>query len=1183
MSTTDRQNRLLLAEDWKRVYQSFRNADFQSYDFDNLRRTMINYLRQNYPEDYNDYIESSEYLALIDLIAFLGQNLSFRIDLNARENFLELAERRESVLRLARMLSYNPKRNQAANGLLKFSSVSTTEDIVDSNGTNLSGQTIIWNDISNQDWYEQFVKVLNSALPANSVVGRPIKKESVNGIATEQYRINGVSQEIPVYGFTKSVDGKSTQFEIVSTNIENNAIKEEAPLPGNNLAFLYRDDGQGAGSNNSGFFAHFRQGQLDQGTFNVNTPTTNQVVALDAVNVNNTDAWLYKLDTTGTEVEQWTQVEALEGNNIVYNSLNKNIRNVFSVLTRVDDRISLIFSDGVFGNLPKGDFKVYYRVSANRRFVISPNELINIVITIPYQSKSGTSESLTIGLELKYTVDNSSTSESNNEIKTNAPSTYYTQNRMITGEDYNVAPLSSSQEIIKVKSSNRTSSGISRYYDLLDATGKYSNTNLYGKDGIVYTQIIDNKETFSFNTRIDIEGAIRNRIEPILQNYKIRNYYYSQFPKIIIQDLGAKWNQVTNAQNISTGYLTDVDNTKLRVGAFTGSTLKYLQEGAMVKFVAPTGYHFMADNNHKLMPGEASHPNAITYKWVKIVSVEGPGTDNTNEGLGAITLNDVIPGPPADNPNVAPIVAEIKPVLATSIEPQIETQMIDQIFTYKTFGLRYDFNTSTWRVIVENNLDINSNFSTGKTGDLTNQQLDSSWLLLFTTDGETYTVTYRGQRYIFESDKEIRFYYDSTDKVYDPLTNTIVKDKISLMSINTKPSDTGYDLTPLTVPFEWQIVNEYRDAEGYVDSKKIEIGFFDSDDDGVVDNPDLFTNFVTTSNKEKYIFLKEYTTTDDIDDYRYVDADDENIVVVNNQDEIDAAGVLTYPENSIFYYIDKDIFKTYNRIDETYSLNVNYRAYQGRDKILFQYVHSASESSRIDPSSSNIIDIFMLTKQYDTTFRQYLNGVISQKPLPPSSDALYTNFGEEINKIKSISDEVIYHPVKYKVLFGNDAADDLKAMFKIVKNTDRVVNDNEIKANVIKAVNEFFALENWDFGDTFYFTELSSYVMTRLAPDLAAFVIVPTQNSLSFGSIFEIKSESDEIFISSATVDNIEVITSLTASKMKATGAIYADTETVTGVVSNSVSNVSSSGSSTSSSINGSSGSESNSSGGDYY
>jgi hypothetical protein len=132
------------------------------------------------------------------------------------------------------------------------------------------------------------------------------------------------------------------------------------------------------------------------------------------------------------------------------------------------------------------------------------------------------------------------------------------------------------------------------------------------------------------------------------------------------------------------------------------------------------------------------------------------------------------------------------------------------------------------------------------------------------------------------------------------------------------------------------------------------------------------------------------------------------------------------------------------------------------------------------------------------------------------------------------------------VLFGSDSSEDLKATFKIVKNPNRVVNDNEIKAAVITAINEFFAIENWEFGDTFYFTELSAYVMTKLSPDLSAFVIVPLQESLSFGSMFEVKSEADEIFISSATVENIEVVSSLTASKLKASGAIYASDATTT-------------------------------------
>lgn len=172
MTTTTRQNNLILAEDWTRIYQTFRNADFKSYDFENLRRVMVEYLRENYPEDFNDFIESSEYVALIDLIAFLGQSLSFRMDLNSRENFIELASRKESVLRIARMLSYNAKRNVSASGLLKFTSVETDEQLTDSAGINLTGQTINWNDPTNPNWYEQFITVLNSSMVPNTEFGK---------------------------------------------------------------------------------------------------------------------------------------------------------------------------------------------------------------------------------------------------------------------------------------------------------------------------------------------------------------------------------------------------------------------------------------------------------------------------------------------------------------------------------------------------------------------------------------------------------------------------------------------------------------------------------------------------------------------------------------------------------------------------------------------------------------------------------------------------------------------------------------------------------------------------------------------------------------------------------------------------------------------------------------------------
>jgi hypothetical protein len=1138
MSSTDRQNRLLVAEDWKRIYQSYRNADFKSYDFDNLRRTMINYLRQNYPEDFNDYIESSEYLALIDLIAFLGQNFAFRNDLNARENFLELAERRESVLRLARLLSYNPKRNQSANGMLKIESVQTSEEVRDSNNLNLSNQTIIWNDPSNSNWYEQFIKVMNAALPINNTFGRPIKSETVNGIPTQQYRFNSTNSDTPVYGFNKTIDGVTARFEIVSTDINAGTIKEEPPFPGNNFAFLYRDDGRGFASSNSGFFCHFRQGTLDQGTFNITAPSTNQVVAIDAVNVNNSDVWLYKLDNFGAEEELWTKVDAVEGNNVIYNSLSKDVRNIYSVLTRANDRISLIFADGTFGNLPRGQFRIYYRTSKNQRLVIDPSDMRGVSIRVPYLSKTGKQESLTIVFSLKYTVDNSSTSETNASIKANAPATYYTQNRMVTAEDYQIGPLTVSQEIVKAKSVNRIASGISRYFDLKDATGKYSETNLFGKDGVVYKEFLKPKQTFSFVTRTDVEGAIVNVIEPILQDRKVKNFYLNTFPKIRVGDLNVSWNNLTSDTNQSTGYFISSNGLKTELGTFTASTLKLIKPGSLVKFVPPVGKYFDTTNNNSIeeIPNSGVIPlNGKTYLWTKVISVAGNGTEIQEDGTGPVLFNDIIP----NRGELRPVLTQIIPRIATSLQSQVKTQIIDQIFAYRTFGLRFDTALGEWRVITNNNLDVNSDFSIGKTGDNTNQQLDASWLLLFETDGDKYTITYRGSRYVFESDDEIRFYYDSSDKIYNSSTGKIIKDRITVLNINTV---SNLDPNPFTLDYEWEIVEEYRDAEGYVNSKKVQVSFFDSDDDGVVDDPDIFDVVVDelTNTTEKYIFLQKKVASDGVEDFNYVPQSTLGIVVLESKGSI---GSLTnYPDGQIFYYIQEDIFEILNKNAGTLTITQEYKARVGRDNLKFQYVHAADANTRIDPSISNIIDTYLLTRSYDTNFRQYLEGTIDSLPLPPSTDQLYLNYGEQINKIKSISDEVIYHPVKYKILFGDKADTDLQAKFKIVKNPDVVVNDNDVKSRVIAAINQFFALENWDFGETFYFSELSTYVMQQLAPDLVTFVVVPNQDLQSFGSLFEVKSENDEIFISGATVDDIEIIDAITASRLKATGNVTTTT-----------------------------------------
>jgi hypothetical protein len=1150
MTVTARQNKLLISEDWKKVYQSFRNADFQSYDFENLRRTMIDYIRQNYPEDYNDYIESSEYLALIDIIAFLGQSIAYRVDLNARDNFLELAERRESVLRLARMLSYNAKRNIAGSGLLKFSTVSTTENVVDSNGRNLSGQIVTWNDPSNANWFDQFINIINAGLPKTQQFGTPNASDSIYGIPTDQYTFQTNNVGIPVFGFSKVVAGRPMDFEVVSTTFKGQSfIYEETPKEGNPLSFVYRDDGRGLGSASSGFFLRFVQGAVNTGQFTVTQPSNNQSIDIDSQNINNDDVWLYKLDAAGKESDVWTSVSNFEANNIIYNSVNKNIRSIYSVITRTNDAVSLQFSDGTFGDLPVGSFRVYYRVSNGLDYTVNSQDIRNVSISFPYISNVGQQETMTVTLGLTTGVSNATVSESSDSIKANAPATYYTQNRMITGEDYNISPLSVNNQLAKIKSINRTSSGISRYFDLSDPTGKYSSTKLFADDGILYKQEFTNIFRFSYQNKTDIEGIIVNSIFDIIKNIDLRNFYYDKFLNFV-SGLDAVWHNVTSDSNLSTGYLSaKTSSTIYQVGTFTSTDLKYLSAGALVRFVAPAGWYFDTTNNNNLVFGSSEAPGASSNLWAEVINVVNDGTAaNTGvlpTGFGPITLNKTIPSL-STNSGIYPSISQIIPRWRTVIDSSVIATLIDLVFANKPFGLRYDAETQQWKIVFELNLDIKNSFSLGKQGDLTNLKQDASWLLLFTTDNEFYTVTSRCQRYIFESDTQTRFYFDSSNKIYDSKSNAVIKDLIDILSINTRP---GENLA-FTTNQPWDIVSEFVGIDGYIDTKKLVVSFADTDNNGVVDNPSLFLNIVnpptvTTLPAElqsKYIVQEKYLISQGQEDYRFVSNSDKKVLVKASKNYVTFAEKVT---GQYFYFVDTDTMTRYNeKLADPYEPTLDYKIYIGRSGLKFQYIHNADSNSRIDPGVSNIIDVFMLTKNYDTTFRQWLSGAVATKPLPPSSNELYDLVSPSLNLIKSISDEIIYHPANYKILFGTSASSDLQASFKIIKNTNQVVSDNDIKARALSAMEEFFALENWDFGDTFYFSELSTYVMSKLAPNISSFVIVPRLGGLGFGSLFEIKSASDELFANGATVDDIEIITGITSSTIKSVAGTTVQTTT---------------------------------------
>ena len=1126
MAKTTRQTAIFGAEDWRRLYQTFREADLQSYDYETLRKSMIDYLRLYYPETFNDYVESSEFVALLDLMAFMGQGLSFRNDLNTRENFLSTAERRDSVVKLAELVGYTPKRNTNAEGYIKVTSVTTTESVVDYNGFNLSGLQVNWNDATNVDWYEQFTSIMNAAFVSSQRVGRPGNKQEILGVTTDEYEFNVTAGYLPVIPFQSTVDGNSMTFEVVSATSANKTyIYEPAPQTNGQMNVLYRNDKLGYGSSNTGFFFYFKQGSLINQDFTVQERISNRVVDIDLDGVNNNDIWLFEVKDEGRSLTEWSKVDNIYAVGATP-SVNNQLRSVFSVKSRGNDQISLVFGDGVFAKQPIGTFRTFIRSSNGLEYVINPDELQDVQISLPYISRNGRNETLTFTLSLQTTITNSKFRENLSEIKTRAPSTFYTQNRMVNGEDYNNFPYTQFTSILKSKAVGRSSIGLSRYLDLLDPTGKYSSTNTFCSDGMLYRNYEDPNFTFTFVDTNDISNVLVNQLEPVLASRAFVHFYHDKFVRPSLTSIDILWQQSTSSTNQSTGYFKNSISNTVPVGTTASNNAKYIAQGSLVKFEPPTGYFF--DTNNRLKAGTPSLPNEKLVIWstVSALTLDGTnfGNGNLSDGTGPVTLNQFVP--------TGAIPTQVIAKLVTDLPTSIEALMIAQVELYRDFGIGYDNTTATWYVITADNLNKNAAWSTSYAKNTDRLQRDASWLVQFTTDGGTYTVKYRNLNYYFASVQENRFIYDSSDKIFDPRTGKTVNDYVNVLKMNSKPDSNA----ALTTDLRLDIIGQEVETDGFIDNFKVMVSYADSDGDGVADDPDIFKNVVdpTVNPSTKVVFLEKTTDFDNLERYLPVTSNQINTLYANL-----AAMELAktqYLNGQVFYGTTSKKFYKLTVVGTTYTLSESrdYIYRTGRQDIYFQYKHNSSNNKRVDPGITNIIDVFLITSPYYTAYQNWIKDDTNTvtKPAVPTIDELGVAYST-LNQYKMISDNMILNAVSFKPLFGSKAAKELQGKIKVIRYSDTVTSTSEIKSRVVEALNEYFTISNWDFGDIFYFSELSAYLHEQLGDIVSSVVLVPNDPEKSFGDLYEIRSAPNEIFVNAATVNDIDVVTALTPSVLR--------------------------------------------------
>jgi hypothetical protein len=1128
MTRTARQTAIFGVEDWKRFYETFREADFQSYDFETLRKSFVDYLRLYYPETFNDYIESSEFIALLDIIAFMGQALAFRTDLNARENFLDTAERRNSVVRLADLVSYTAKRNSAAEGLLKVFSVSTTENITDFNGINLSNVTIDWNDPTNPNWLEQFTLIVNSSLVDSQKFGRPGNSQNILGTRTDEYTINLVPGFLPVIPYTSIVDGISMPFEAVNaTSLGQDYVYEPAPRPDGIFNVLYRNDQLGFGSDNTGFFFLFKQGVLQNQDFNLAEAIPNRTVDINIEGCNQEDHWLFKLDNVGSVESEWQFAPNIYAGAV--EQLEPEQRTLYSITSRSNDQITLTFGDGVFAEIPVGIFRAYVRASNGLRYIINPEEMQSIVLPINYISRRGRTETVTFTCGITEPVTNAQARESIDDIKQRAPARYYTQNRMVNGEDYNIFPFTEFNSIVKSKAVARSTIGASRYLDLTDVTGKYSSTNIFADDGVLYQEEVVPSFEFEWLNRNDIVDVITGSVEPLVATRSMQQFYYAKFSRPPLQQLNLAWNLSTSIVNETTGYFFTGNPDKPQViGPFTNSNAKFITPGALVKFRPPLGFYFDADN--RLVAGSPSLATDKIIIWAAVAAVVVEGTaqglGNLPDGVGPVTLNNYVPQ--------GAIGDLVIPRFVTDLPVTLEQQMIQQIELFRDFGIGYNNQTAEWYIITSTNLAPDAPFSTVNAGNTQGLNLDASWLVQFTTNKQSYRVISRGLDYVFASVLETRFFFDGSGEVFDPRTGSVTKDFIRILKTNSKPNSNE----PLATNITMDIIDQPIQSDGFVNDYQVIVSYQDSDLDGIADDPDFFDTIVAPNIGRPLIFLERTIDFDDLERMLPVESGkvnanfaDKDAIELVKSEFLD--GQIFYAwQQRLFYRLD--IVNISGVINRILTLTTDYEARTGRQDLAFQYRHNSPLTTVIDPGTTNIIDIYVVIDQYYNAYQNYIRdttGTVPQPPMPTIAE-LNTAYSR-LNNFKMISDSIILNSVVFKPLFGAKAPPELQATIKVVRSPKVTASISEIKSQVISNINNYFTLDKWDFGDSFFFSELAAYLHERMGSIISSVVLVPLNPLKSFGDLYEIRCAPNEIFVSAATVSDVEVIGALTQTNIR--------------------------------------------------
>ncbi len=423
------------------------SIDYTARDFSTLKQSLLAHVQAFFPNDFQDFLESNLGVMILDVVAYVGDNLSFYLDHQANECFLVTAQERSNVVNLARQLGYTPRTASAASLNIRAQLPAQTAAtiipsfarLLDRDGTVFEFLEPVEIAAGRTDTYQQVVTLLSlSDVPelgdgvsteyAFTAKNYPI----VPGTLQVQYTIGGM-----VYTSTFGTDGQAT-LVLGGSGVADYAtgvisllfVSGSVPDSGTNLILGY--------TFNQNIVAYQGETVLDvfssDGTANQEITLTQSPVLVRS-NVSTIgvtpdparfEVWLGDPSPPFGESEgiQWTRVDSL----VEAGPTDE----VYSVRIDGDDTVTVQFGDSVSGRIPPlgtSNISVVYRVGGGVAGNISSGFL------------NTTTVGIAAGVSVNVDVTNyepgtgGAARESVDEIRANAPRLLRTNDTATTEED----------------------------------------------------------------------------------------------------------------------------------------------------------------------------------------------------------------------------------------------------------------------------------------------------------------------------------------------------------------------------------------------------------------------------------------------------------------------------------------------------------------------------------------------------------------------------------------------------------------------------------------------------------------------------------------------------------------------------------------------------------------------------